>query len=230
MNTIDNPACQPGRPTAAAQRCQPDRRTGTPSRMDNDAQHGLRDQPIVANPRQCVLRQALLWTRAERASHPATVWVGRPGWPSLDRTTSARTTLAVALPAAREADSRHGHASGASAASMPPRPPDSNLRPGNPCSRRVISPAEGPWRRRGRTAEPPFFASSAVASHITERAATPGSLTQPDPTTAPQQPGPPASPANPRTTKVECIRHTLKAPKASIRVMDEVHLTGLNPC
>jgi len=28
-----------------------------------------------------------------------------------------------------------------------------------------------------------------------------------------------------------CIRHILKAPKASIReVMDEVHLSGLNPC
>jgi hypothetical protein len=28
-----------------------------------------------------------------------------------------------------------------------------------------------------------------------------------------------------------CIRHMLKAPKASIReVMDEVHLSGLNPC
>ena len=28
-----------------------------------------------------------------------------------------------------------------------------------------------------------------------------------------------------------CIRHILKAPKASLReVMDEVHLSGLNPC
>jgi hypothetical protein len=28
-----------------------------------------------------------------------------------------------------------------------------------------------------------------------------------------------------------CVRHILKAPKASIReVMDEVHLSGLNPC
>ncbi len=98
------------------------------------------------------------------------------GWPSLD---GAHIALAVVLPAACEADPRNRNAP---ACRRGLRARASGQ--ATPASMWAISPAESPDADGPRTADPPFFASSAVASHITERAVSPAarhSLTPPRP-------------------------------------------------
>ena len=90
-----NPAAY-GRSAARASRTH---RTGTPSRTDGDAHDGLRGQPIAANPGCLGSRQALLRTGAATRGtrQPSRNCLGQP---SPDSTTSARTALAIVLPAA----------------------------------------------------------------------------------------------------------------------------------